>query len=64
MWQRQCRSAPTLNLAPRHENVRWMDEELRAFLTSGLEEGEWSASSSDQFTLGKEPLVPTGQEVW
>jgi hypothetical protein len=32
-------------------------------LTSAVDEGEWSASHTDPFTPGKEPLVSPGQEA-
>jgi hypothetical protein len=37
--------------------------QIQIFLTSALLGGEWSASRPGRFTAGKEPPVPTGEEV-
>jgi len=36
---------------------------LRAFLTSAVDGGQWSASRTGRFTYGKEPPVPIAQEA-
>jgi len=39
-----------------------VEEKLHAFLTLKLYEGEWSASRSDDFTLGQYRTLPTAWE--
>jgi hypothetical protein len=41
-----------------------VEEQLHAFLTSGLDTGEWSASSPGRFTLrGKNPRHPLNRRI-
>jgi hypothetical protein len=52
---------PVFNQVPRHEDV--LGEWRYAFLTSGLDGGEWSASPACRFAPEKEPRVPIRQEA-
>jgi len=40
-----------------------VEVKLRAFLTTTLDGGEWSASGFDSLVLGKKPLIPVGEEA-
>jgi len=41
-----------------------VEVEVESFLTSALDEGEWSALSSGRFTPGKNPVThSTGEKV-
>jgi hypothetical protein len=51
-----------INSASRHR-VWWGGNIAPPFLTSSLDEGEWSASHTGSFTRGKEPPVPVVYEA-
>jgi hypothetical protein len=48
------------SLAPRHECMRWSGGrvQLRAFLTSELDRGEWSVLRPDRYNPDKETAYP------